>query len=169
MPPGSLRSSVTLLSSQDNNYCHMLTLQSGLAGALVVFVGVACHVPAIWWVGGKGQSSHPMASLGVPGEHGVFWGGGSLQMAKLKKKLQPSYASKKQGCGEGESFRHFAVALSVGRGVGRGLWKEKLPVFKQNVFPEPWAFPGGAFYRQSPHLTGARGINLSALVLPAGP
>lgn len=63
----------------------MLTLQSGLAGALVVFVGVACHVPAIWWVGGKGQSSHPMASLGVPGEHRVPWG--SLQMAKLKKKL----------------------------------------------------------------------------------
>lgn len=89
-------------------------------------------------------------------------------MAKFKKKLQPSYASEKQGCGEGESFRHFTVALPVGRGVRRGLWKEKLSVFKQSAFPEPWAFPGGAFYRQSPHLTGAWGINLSALVLPAG-
>lgn len=41
----------------------MLILQPGLVGALVVFVGVACHVPAICWVGGKGQSSRPMASL----------------------------------------------------------------------------------------------------------
>lgn len=70
----------------------MLILQSELAGALVVLVGAAWHVSAIWWVRENGQSNHPMASTGFPGQQGSFFGGTkkSLQMAKLKKKLQPN-------------------------------------------------------------------------------
>lgn len=69
----------------------MLILQSELAGALVVLVGAAWHVSAIWWVRENGQSNHPMASIGFPGQQGSYFGDKkSLQMAKLKKKLQPN-------------------------------------------------------------------------------
>lgn len=55
MPPGSLQISGTgfllfvCLFVILNNFYHMLSLQSELAGASLVFVGTAWHAPAKWW------------------------------------------------------------------------------------------------------------------------